>query len=112
MRTTGVDISGVMIRFYTCIRGGVGDTDSRDTVLHWDSIRPGIGAKVFVERAVLLHDDDYMLDILTRGCKIQWKGCTGSKRLGGWNWLTAIYRSGWLNQGTWRRCTGGKEYSC
>ena len=41
----------------------IGDADPRDSVLpERDSVRAGIGAEVVIERAILLHDEDEVLE--------------------------------------------------
>jgi hypothetical protein len=45
---------------------GVGNTDAESPVLPRDPVRSGVGAEVVVERSVLLHDDDDVLDLPDR----------------------------------------------
>ena len=57
---------GVIVRLDTLTGLRVRRAHRRDSVFHWDADRARVGAKIFIEGAVLLHDDDDMLDILLR----------------------------------------------
>ena len=62
MRAPGVDILRVVVRLDTFMGLGVVDAHGGHPVYHGDAICAGVGAEVLIERAVLLHDDDNMLD--------------------------------------------------
>jgi hypothetical protein len=64
------------------VRLGIGRTDRRNTVLHRDPVRTRIGPEIGVERAVLLHDDHHVLDLVNPS----WSGRAadgGGNRRGG-----------------------------
>jgi hypothetical protein len=64
VRTSAVPILGVMVRFNAGSAVWVRNADRRLAVTHWDSIGSRESAEVAVERAVLLHDDNHMPDLV------------------------------------------------
>ena len=54
MRPAGIDIVGVIVRLDTLAGLRVGRANGRDSILHWNSVRSGIGAEVFVKCPVFL----------------------------------------------------------
>ena len=70
MRPTVIDIAGIVECFDTLPSDRIIGAYSRYAVLHRDSICAGVGAKVMVEGAVLLHDDNDMLDLCPRYCQL------------------------------------------
>ena len=63
MRPAGVDITGVVEGFDALAGEGIGSANGWHAVEYGDAVRAGVGAKVMVERAVLLHDDDNVLEL-------------------------------------------------
>jgi hypothetical protein len=63
MRPAGIDVIGIVVRFNTLAGLRVGSANGRHTIMHGDAVRSGVSAKILVERAVLLHDDDDVLDL-------------------------------------------------
>ena len=53
-----------MVGLDAFVRRGVGIADGRHPVLHGDPVGARIGAEVGVERAVLLHDDHDVADLV------------------------------------------------
>src|SRR6266851_1309887 len=62
VRPTEVTVVGIVVRAYAQTGSWVGYADARDPVLHGDAVRAWKSAEVGIERAVLLHDDNYVLD--------------------------------------------------
>jgi hypothetical protein len=67
VRTAQIDVGAIVMGLDAGLGLGVGKADSRDTVLHGDAVGTGIGSKVVVEGAILLHDHDDVLDLVDRG---------------------------------------------
>ena len=63
MRATGINIIRVMIWLYALISLRIVYADSGYTVLQRKTIDAGVRAEVFIERSVLLHDDDNVLNL-------------------------------------------------
>jgi hypothetical protein len=59
-----VEVGAVVVRLDAPPRLGVGVADGGDAVRHGDAVGAGIGAEVAVERAILLHDNDDVLDLV------------------------------------------------
>jgi hypothetical protein len=62
-----VDRRRVVVRAHAPSRGRVVDAHGGHAVPHGDPVRAGIGAEVGVERPVLLHDHDHVLDPVDPG---------------------------------------------
>jgi hypothetical protein len=62
-----VDERRVVVRVVAAVRGRVRDADADAAVPGREPDGAGVGAEVGVERAVLLHDHDNMLDLVDRG---------------------------------------------
>ena len=60
----GVFVTGVVIGTHARAGLRIGNADLRETVAHRDAIGAGEGAEVTIEGAVLLHDDDDVLDFM------------------------------------------------
>ncbi len=69
-------------RSQTCARSGIIHADGGDTVLHRNAIGPGIGSEVGVERAIFLHNDYDVLDLVDTGLTGRhWeRACAGGHR--------------------------------
>ncbi len=52
------------IRLVADARIGAGVANRRNTVAHRNSVGSGKSAEVMIERAILLHDDDHMMDLM------------------------------------------------
>jgi len=63
VRPTAVDQRGVVVRAHATGDAGDRDADGRDTVAHRDPVGSGEGPEIVVERAVLLHHHDHVLDL-------------------------------------------------
>ena len=66
VRSAGVNIFRIVIGFDTLLGGGVIRANSWYAILHGDTVRTRIGAKVCIERTVLLHDDNDVFDLVTQ----------------------------------------------
>ncbi len=66
-----IEVLCVVIWFDALTCFGIIDAHCGDTVLHGDTIRTGIGSEVGIERAILLHNDDDMLDFVNTWCAAQ-----------------------------------------
>src|SRR5229473_2603663 len=64
MRSTMVQIVWVIIGLHALVCPGVRHAYSWYTILHGNAIRSRISSKVGVKRAILLHDDHNMLNLL------------------------------------------------
>src|SRR5262249_16679787 len=63
MGTARVDVGDEMVRS-AAAASRFRHAHRRPAVLHWDSRRAWVGSEVGVERAVLLHHDDHVLDLV------------------------------------------------
>ena len=63
VRPAGINIAGVMVGLNALPGEGIWRANGGYAVLHGEAVGAGKGAKVLVEGAVLLHDDDNMLDL-------------------------------------------------
>ncbi len=83
MGSAGVDVFGIVVRRDTLLCLGIVGADGRHAILHRNAVRTGVRAKVLIERTVLLHDDDNVLDLVAQqdgliGCGwIGWRGHMG-----------------------------------
>ena len=64
MRTTKVSIGSIMERINTFASLGIIHTSGKFPILHGQAVGSWIGTKIIIEGAVLLHDDDNVLDLL------------------------------------------------
>jgi len=53
-----------VIGFDTLFGFWVWYADGWNAILHWNSIRPRIGTEIRIERAILLHNDNDVLDFV------------------------------------------------
>ena len=106
MGPTGIDVFGVVVGLDTLLGLGIAGADGRDAVLHRNAIGAGVGAKVRIEGAVLLHYDDDVLDLvnvtsagwLCGGRRRGWDGRRGRDSGGGGrNWWTSGRCRGWTD---------------
>ena len=68
VRAAGVAVGRVVVRLDADVRLRVGIADRRHAVLHRDPVGAGVRAEVGVERAVLLHDDHDVADLVDPPC--------------------------------------------
>ena len=66
VRTTGVGVGRHVERRVAAARGWVRDAHRRSAVVHGNAVGTRISTEIRVERAVLLHDHDHMLDDVDR----------------------------------------------
>src|SRR3989440_7147105 len=82
VRTAGVAVLVVEVRLDALVGQGIGHADRGDTVVPGDAVGAGIGAKVAVEGAVLLHDDNHVLDGVDAAGRRPAGGPSGSRLVG------------------------------
>ena len=63
VRAAAIDVGGVVVGPGTRALW-VRQAHRRRPVLHGNAVRPWVGAEVVIERPVLLHDDDHVLDLV------------------------------------------------
>ena len=64
VRAAHVHVVVVRIRLHAWSVAQVAKTHRRDTLRHWDAVGTGIRSEVAVERTILLHDHDDVLDLV------------------------------------------------
>src|SRR5690242_19907494 len=62
MRPATIEVVRIVIWLDTLLRCRVIHANRWNAILHWNTIGSRVGAKVTIEGAVLLHDDNHMLD--------------------------------------------------
>ena len=62
----GIDVSRIMVRLDALVGRWIVDAHAWHSILHRNSICAGIGSKVLIKGAVLLHDDNNVFDLLAR----------------------------------------------
>ena len=120
MRAAGIHVSGVVVRLHTGIGLWVVDAHRRNPVLHRDTIHPRISTKVRIKRAVLLHNNDDVLDFVThqprllarrgRGGRGRLAGLARLRRLGCFGGCPLFRRQ--RPTGFFDRCGGRRRGGC
>ena len=70
VRSAIVLVVRIVERLDALFRLWIKHTNGWHAVLHWDTVRTGIGTKVVIERTILLHDDDDVFDFVAQEAQL------------------------------------------